>query len=270
MKNYSVLLSVYFKENPKYLSQSLDSIFSQSTPPSEVILVKDGILTEELESVISYYLNKYSIFKIVSNPYNLGLGKSLNIGLQHCTNDLVARMDTDDIAVKDRFEKQVEYLNNNPDITVVGGWIKEFTNDISEVKSERKTPTEHKDIVNFMKWRNPFNHMTVMFRKQSILDAGSYQDFYLFEDYYLWARLYLCGYKFANIPETLVNARAGLNMLSRRGGFQYAKSEIRLLNFLLRNRIINYFEYLLSLVIKLTIRLIGTRCRFIIYKLLLR
>ena len=263
-------MSIYSKETPDYFKQSLDSIINSTSPPNEIILVKDGPLTKELDDIITLYSNIIPTLRTISVPVNKGLGKSLNVGLQHCSNDLVARMDTDDIVTCDRFEKQVKFMINNPNISVVGGWIKEFTTDISKIYSERKTPTEHKDIVNFIKWRNPFNHMTVMFRKKSILDAGSYQDFYLFEDYYLWARLYLKGCKFANIPATLVYARAGLDMLSRRGGIQYVKSERKLLRFFYENSIINYPEYLFSIVIKTTIRIIGSKGRYIIYKLLLR
>lgn len=157
---FSILLAVYKKENPVYFSQSLDSIFSQILFPHEVVLVKDGPLTDDLERVINKYQSKYYILKVVSLPVNQGLGKALNEGLKHCSHDLVARMDTDDIVKPDRFEKQLKIFQEDPEVDVVGSWIDEFEGDISHVVSVKRLPECHEEILSFAKKRNPINHLS--------------------------------------------------------------------------------------------------------------
>ena len=185
MLKFSVLLSLYIKENAEYFKSSLESIFCQTLLPNEVILVKDGPITEELEKIIADFKKRYKILKVIPLEKNIGLGLALNEGLKHCSYDIVARMDTDDIAKKDRFDKQIDIFRNNPEIDLVSAWIDEFTDDISNINSTRKLPENHKDILSFGKSRNPVNHPVVMFRKNKVMEAGSYKDFYLLEDYYL-------------------------------------------------------------------------------------
>lgn len=148
---FSVLLSLYSKENPLFFKQSFESLFSQTLLPSEVVLVKDGPLTVELDTIVSDYEQRCSILKVVTLEKNQGLGKALNEGLKHCSNDIVARMDTDDIAKPSRFEKQIKVLCENPDIDVVGTWIDEFLDDISNVLSVRKLPERNDCICNLQK-----------------------------------------------------------------------------------------------------------------------
>jgi glycosyltransferase involved in cell wall biosynthesis len=270
MNSFSVLISLYEKENPNFLRTALDSIFNQSLLPSEVILVKDGPLTIELDKIVEDFKDRHSILKVISISINGGLGDALKLGLESCANELVARMDTDDIAVFNRFEKQINFMISHPEISIVGGWIEEFEKNIGDMSSIRRVPSCHSDIVRFMKWRNPFNHMTVMFRKSAILDSGNYQHFFLLEDYYLWIRLFLKGYKFANLPEVLVYARGGLNMLSRRGGSKYVESERNLLRFLYREKVINRLEYTYSFISKTFVRLMGAKGRSMLYRFFLR
>lgn len=204
--SYSVLISVYYKENPKYLQTALDSVFCQTLAPSEVILVKDGLLTNELELVIASY--KTHLLTLVELPDNKGLSNALNIGLKYCNHDLVARMDTDDICLPERFEKQVRFLQSHPEIDIVGSYamkIDERGNNLNELV---KVPIEHEDIMRLI-WTCPMNHPTVMFRKDKILsvygynpDAGPRQD-----DYDLWFRCAAKGLHFANIPEPLLYYR---------------------------------------------------------------
>ena len=143
MISFSVLLSVYYKESPIYLSQALYSVIKQSIPPTEIILVEDGKLPKTLEKVISQFKKKTSTIKIVQLPYNQGLGKALNEGLKHCTYDIVARMDTDDIAKLDRFEKQIKIFEKYPDIDICSAWIEEFENDTNNILSIKKLPERH-------------------------------------------------------------------------------------------------------------------------------
>ncbi|AKF24144.1 hypothetical protein YH65_01045 [Sulfurovum lithotrophicum] len=226
---YSVLLSVYHRENPLFLEHSLRSIERQTLPPEEIVLVKDGPLTKELDAVIEKHMNTSSSpYTIVSLEKNQGLGIALNRGIKHCSYEWVARMDTDDIALPDRFEKQFAYLSEHPDTDIVGGWICEFDSNHEICNKERRVPASHEAIVRFAKHRNPLNHMTVVFRKEAVLDAGGYLPMNGFEDYYLWMRMLQKGKRFANIPEVLVKARTGRDMIARRQGWKYAKDELAL------------------------------------------
>ena len=160
--------------------------------------------------------------KVIRLSSNHGLGFALNEGLKYCSHDIVARMDTDDIATIDRFEKQITFLNDNPDIDICSSWLQEFEGEINNKISIKKVPSTHTEIADYIKSRNPMNHPSVIFRKKAVEDAGGYKPFPLFEDYYLWTRMYVNGCKFANIPECLVNFRTSPDMYKRRGGFKYA------------------------------------------------
>ena len=222
----SVLISVYHKENPSFLYVSLRSIANQTTPPQEIIVVKDGLLTPELDEVIAQRSEKSSIqYRVIEFEINAGLGKALNEGVKYCSHEWIARMDTDDIALPNRFEKQVDYIQNHPDTDIVGGWICEFDHDEKACEQERRVPKAHEEIEKFARYRNPMNHMTVMFKKSAVEEAGGYQPMNGFEDYYLWMRMLIRGKRFANIPEVLVKARIGSGMIERRRGWCYLKDE---------------------------------------------
>ena len=267
---FSVLMSVYIKEVPECFDEALASVFEQTVMPDEVVLVKDGPLTEDLEKVIAGYRQKYSTLKVVRLEKNCGLGEALRIGLENCSFDVVARMDSDDICKPNRFEKQVAYMEAHPEVDVLGCWIDEFSIDKEHVESQRKLPTTDEELKRFMKWRCPFNHMTVMFRKAAVRKAGSYQPFYLLEDYYLWNRMANAGCRFANLAESLLWARGGYDMVARRGGRKYMRSENRLLGYMRRSGRINWFEYGINVVMRTTVRLMGNRWRKALYGLFLR
>ena len=267
---FSVLMAVYKKEQPLFFNEALRSVFEQSLIPNEVVLVKDGPLTEELEQIIVDFSSKNEQLKVITLEKNQGLGEALRIGLNACSFDLVARMDSDDICKPYRFEKQIAFLKEHKEITIVGSWIEEFSDCKEEIEAIRELPQEDKQLKIFMKWRNPFNHMTVMFRKKDILAVGGYQPFYLLEDYYLWNRLANANYYFANIGESLLWARGGYTMLERRGGWKYVVSESKLLKFMYRSGRINIVELGANLMMKSIIRLIGKHLRHTIYTFFLR
>lgn len=267
---FSVLLSIYYKERPDFLRQSLDSLFSQTLLPTEVVLVKDGPLTKTLDIIIEEYSKRYLQLKIVSLSVNQGLGKALNEGLKYCSYDLVARMDTDDIAKPNRFEKQLDVFNNHPEIDIVSSWIDEFEGDTNHILSIRKLPEYHKEIYKFAKKRNPINHPAVMFRKSSVLAAGGYKHFPLFEDYYLWVRMLMNGAKFYNIQESLLYFRSSSDMFKRRGGINYALMELKFEQELLRIKFIDKSIFIKNILIRFISRLIPNKLRTIIYKHLLR
>jgi len=241
---FSVLMSVYYKETPEFLDLSLKSVLiDQTVVPSEVVLVKDGPLTNDLEMVLSNYLSLFpKIIKIVALEENVGLGKALQIGLEHCKYDLVMRMDTDDIAVKNRFELQLTYMIKHPDVSVVGGKIGEFLESPDEELRIKDMPIEYQDVVKYSKFRNPLNHMTVCFRKKDVLEVGNYQPMLYLEDHYLWARLLVAGKKIANLSDLLVKVRIGNGFYERRGTNKYLIGWKELQQYLYENKYINYFQ----------------------------
>lgn len=253
MEKYSVLMSLYAKEDPENFETALLSMINQTVHPDEIVLVEDGPLTNELYKVVEKYKSQ---LRIIVNKQNMGLGLALNKGLQSCKNELVARMDTDDIAELDRCEKQLFFFKTHPSITIVGGQIEEFIANPAEVIGKRVVPEIDSQLKLFMKKRCPFNHMTVMFKKSDVMRVGNYQDWYWNEDYYLWIRLALEGFQFANLPDTLVHARVGIDMYERRGGKKYYKSEIAIQKFMLKKGIIGFVTYLINCSKRLMIEII--------------
>lgn len=255
MDKYSVLMSLYLKEKPEYLDQAIESMVNQTLKPDEIVIVKDGLITNELQNVLEKYSYKYpDLFHIVGYEDNRGLGYALNYGLKYCKNELVARMDTDDIAVIDRCEKQVAFMNQNPSIAIVGGEIEEFMVDTENCVGKRLVPCSDSEIKEYMKKRCPFNHMTVMFKKTEIIEAGSYKDWHYNEDYYLWIRLALLNNKFANLSDILVNVRVGTDMYKRRGGYEYFISEKKIQKLMLDYKIINRYRYCVNVIERLMIQ----------------
>lgn len=268
---FSVLMSVYKNEKPEYLEQALESVVTQTLMPDEIVIVKDGLLTEELNVVINNYSQKYpTLFKIVAFEINRGLGLALKDGVLACSYEYIARMDSDDICKLNRFEKQMNYLEENTHIALLGTWIKEFSDDKNNPDTITKLPCEHQEIVKFAKSRNPFRHMTVFFKKQAVLDSGNYRDFLWFEDYDLWVRVIQNGHKVANLPEFLVDVRADNDMFARRGGWKYLTQDVKFQKFLLESKVISTFQFVKNVFIRSIVRLIPNGLRILVYKSLLR
>lgn len=241
-------MSLYINEKPKYLDLAIKSMVEQTLKPDEIVIVKDGFITPELQKVLDKYKAEYpDLFNVIGYEKNRGLGEALKYGLEHCRNELVARMDTDDIAISERCKKQIDFLKLNPDISIVGGQIEEFIENIVNPVSKRKVPITDIELKKYIQKRCPFNHMTVMFRKLDILEVGNYQEWFWNEDYYLWIRLALANKKFANLPEVLVNVRVGMAMYQRRGGLKYFISEKDIQKLMLKNGMIGYGRYLINI-----------------------
>ena len=268
---FSVLLSVYYRESPIYFAQSLKSIFPQTRLPSEVILVQDGPLTRDLDSIVASFVSQYpSIIKVVKLSTNQGLGRALNEGLKYCKYDIIARMDTDDIAKPCRFEKQLAVFEKDNKIDIVSSWVEEFEDDVSNVLSIRKLPELHKDIYEFAKSRNPINHPVVMFRKEVVVAVGGYQHFPLFEDYFLWIRLLMNHAQFYNIQESLLFFRFSSDMFKRRGGWKYVVNEVCFLNTIRKMGFISLWQFVKNIFIRFIARVIPNSLRATLYKKLLR
>lgn len=224
MEGYSVLMSVYAKEKPEFLRQAIQSIQNQTIKTTDFVLVCDGKLTDELEAVISEFGDYLHIVRLKEN---VGLGNALNVGLAKCQNELVARMDSDDISVSDRCEKQIKAFEENPKLGIMSGTLLEFAETPEKITGERRLPESHKEILKFSRKRCPFNHPCVMFRKSAVIEAGGYDGKFRMEDYFLWIRMLQTKYESRNLKDVLLYMRTPADMYMRRGGWFYAKDMVR-------------------------------------------
>ncbi|AWW32232.1 amylovoran biosynthesis protein AmsE [Echinicola strongylocentroti] len=273
MEKFSVLISVYIKEDPVFFTDALASIFNQTLPPTELLIVKDGPLTEELDNIILNFIHEYpSKIRVFPLEENGGLGKALRIGVENCKYNIIARMDTDDICVSDRFEKQIGYLSNNPSAVLVGSFVEEFNKVPGDLKVIKEVPEIHDQIIKYSKQRNPFNHPSVAFRKSAIINVGSYKTMIYFEDYYLWLRLLnnLNGYIVYNIQDPLLYFRIGNDMIGRRHGINYLVKEINFLNLAFKESLITFYEFCRLIVTRVPLRILPKPLLKLFYKILLR
>ena len=246
-KPFSVAMSVYRKDNAICFDRALQSITEcQSVLPDEIVLVCDGPLNIELDSVIKKYQSKYPIFNVIRLEENKGLGNAMKIALEKASNELVARMDSDDVSVFDRFEQQLKHFEKHQEIDVVGGNISEFINSEDNIVGIRAVPKSDSDIKEYMKKRCALNHVSVMYKKSSVLKTGGYKDWFWNEDYYLWIRMQLDGATFENTGTILVNVRVGNEMYARRGGKKYFQSEIELQKLMLKNGMIGMGTFVMN------------------------
>ena len=262
----SVLISVYAKENPAFLRKSLESVFSQTCRASEVILIKDGPLTAELDAVIDSFAEQYRELRVVAFAENRGLGHCLNDGLQMCSYDIIARMDTDDICKPHRFEKEYDFLQTHSDIDLVGSWIDEFTETPDDARSVRTVPETPEEILRYARKRCPVNHPTVMYRKKAVLDAEGYLTAYFPEDYFLWIRMLMNGSRFYNFQESLLWFRYSVDTIMRRGGWKYAKDELIVQRNIYRMGFISFPTFVQNVLIRFTTRIVPAKIRLMIYR----
>ena len=267
---YSVLMSLYIKEKPEYLKACLDSILAQTVSPDEIVIVKDGPLTAELEEVLTEYVEASpKLYTLVPLETNRGLGLALAEGMLHCKNELVARMDTDDISRSDRMEQQLAEFAKDPDLDVCGSHIVEFEDDIQNIVAQRRVPLEDTAIKQYQKRRDGLNHVTVMFKKSTVLRAGNYQSCLLMEDTLLWANMFNAGAKAMNIDDSLVYVRIGQDMFERRGGFAYFKKYLQGRKKVRETGYIGFWDYYYTLAVQLVVALIPNKLRGWVFKKLL-
>ena len=246
---FSVLLSVYHKEKKDYLLSSIQSVLSQTIVPNEIVIVEDGPLNDGLDSIINDFIEKHpKLFKIVKLKKNVGLGLALNEGLKVCSFELVARMDTDDIAKRLRFEKQLQQFENDSQLSIVGTNTDEFISDTTNVISRRVVPEKNEDIIKFSRRRSPFNHPTVMYKKTDVLACGGYKNFRRNQDYDLFVRMLNKGYKGYNIQESLLFFRADVGNLSRRKSWTKTKSDIYMRYNFLKKGYSSIYDFLITTV----------------------
>jgi glycosyltransferase involved in cell wall biosynthesis len=253
LPKFSVLMSVYGKDRPDYFRGAIDSILNQTARPDEIVLVKDGPVDTELDSTINKYQKQLGgLLKIVSLQENKGLGAALAEGIKNCTFDIVARMDADDISVPQRFEKQLRFLKNNPNIDVVSCFVAAFEQNPEKILFIRRGPALHEQIAKKFRFRFCMNHAASMFRKAAVLDAGNYPAFAGLEDYHLWARMILNGTKMATICQILYLHRWQKQLLKRRSGAKRAAQQIKLQREFLKIGFINRLQFLRNLLVRST------------------
>ena len=266
-KKFSVLMSLYINETQENFIECMDSLFAQTVMPTEIVVVKDGPLNPILDESLDQYQRTYpEMIRVVGYEKNCGLGYALAYGVKSCQYELIARMDTDDIARKDRFEKQLKEFSDNPNLIICGSHIVEFVGTPQNIKACRCVPLEDEQIRRSGKWRNPFNHMTVMFRKSKILAVGSYESYLLMEDYVLWAKALQSKLgTVKNIDDYLVYARAGDGLMERRGGISYLKKYIAGKRRMMELGYINSFQCIFSILSQLVVSTLPLNIRSLVF-----
>jgi glycosyltransferase involved in cell wall biosynthesis len=261
---FEVLMSVYQGESADSLNESLSSLVRQTLAPQTVVLVEDGPLSQSLTDIIEAYRNRLNILSIPL-PTNQGLPVALNAGLSKCTCEWIARFDSDDICLPERFEKQMQFVTLNPQIDVLGAQIEEFEM-LGHKHRVRQVPTNHDEIAHFAQKRNPMNHMTVLYRRKKVLEVGGYPSLTGFEDYGLWIKLIQAKAKFHNLAEVLVYARVNGAFISRRGGYKYFYHELKALSFFHSSGFLSRSRFITNLLLRSLVRIAPESLRSILYR----
>ena len=266
-ENYSVLMSVYFKEQPNNLRQAMESMRQQTAPTDDFVLVCDGPLTDDLDAVINEEQEKFEpILHVLRLEKNEGLGNALNEGLKLCRNELVARMDSDDISRPERCEKQLELFERYSDISLSSGAVSEFIDDLADPTGKREVPITDEEIRIFSRKRNPMNHPCVMFKKSAVEHSGGYKETYhLFEDYYLWVRMLMKGFKARNTKDVLLDMRSPTDMYLRRGGKKYADDMLRFHQWMKKSGWSSEVDYLTGAVPHAVVCVLPNGARKLVY-----
>ncbi len=266
--NFSVAMCVYEGDNPLFFDKAIKSILDNTLIPDEIILIVDGPISKKHEQIIDKYLKELTVYRFKENQ---GHGVARRKSLELCNNELVALMDADDICLKDRFEKQINVFKNNSKLSIVGGQIEEFIDNVENIIGKREVPLSDDNIKTYMKKRCPMNQVTVMFKKKDIIKVGNYLDWYSNEDYYLWIRMALNNLKFQNIDDTLVYVRVGKEAYQRRGGKKYFLSEFRLQNYMLKKGIISVPRWVINVAERFVLQIVmPNKLRGIIFQKLAR
>ena len=269
---YSVLLSIYGKEDPQRLREALDSLLCQTVAPNQIVMVKDGPLTPELEAVLlEYDCDNPGLFDFVSYEVNRGLGYALAQGIPACKNELVARMDTDDYSFPRRMERQLAEFERDTDLDMLGTQVVEFIESPYEPLSVSNLPLDPDDIAVYSRRRNPFRHTPMMYRRSMVLAAGNYASDYLyFEDWDLFNRMLACGCKGRNLAEPLVAVRVSPDFFGRRGGLSYLPHVWKFKTAQLASGYFSIADFLASLVPHVLVCLMPNGLRSFVYTNLLR
>ena len=268
MNKFSVIMPVYFKEYPDQLRASIQSIIDQTLMPDEIVIVLDGPVGDNLHDVIDEF-DSYNLIKVIQLETNSGAGVARKIAIEAAQYNILALMDSDDISCKDRFEKQISKIITQ-EAKVVGGWIEEFDKEPKDLGVIRKLPINHDEIFTYGKWRMPVNNVTLMFTRDVYDDVGGYTEQSKSEDWNLIVRLLANNVKFYNIPEILVNVRAGQDMFIRRRGWTQVLSQLNIFPLMYKLKYIGLFHLISNIFIRIFLRLLPTRLTSYLYQKFLR
>jgi len=268
---YSVLLTVYKKDNPEYLKKSITSILNQTKLTNDFVIVKDGPITSDLQNVIDYFANQYPrIIKQIQLKENVGLGLALNEGLKTCKNEIVARMDADDISIPIRCEQQLKEFEKDSELDIVGSYVDEFVENENNIVSTRAVPITHEEICKFAKQRDPFNHPTVMYKKSKVLDCGGYKNLRKNQDTELWIRMLANGCKAKNINQSLVLFRFSEQTYKKRKNWQNTKSLMSIRYTAYKSGFCSFWDFLKVCIVQFSIFVMPIKFQKWIYKNFLR
>lgn len=268
--NYSVLLTVYKTDNPNYFKLSLESMINQTAPSDDIVVVKDGPVTEEINAVINELKVNHPEIHPLQIEKNVGLGLALNEGIKACKNELIARMDSDDISMPTRCEKQLSFFENDPDLDIVGCPVMEFVGTPNNIVGKRDVPLDNESIHKYNKRRDPFNHPTVMYRKSKVLKYGPYGDYRKNQDTDLWIKLLSNGCKAANCPEYLLMFRFDEGTYKKRKSWVNTKLLIEIRRNAWKSGYCSLLDYMFVSCAQLGIYIMPEEFQKIVYTKLLR
>lgn len=271
MQKFTVGLPVYKSDDPEFFKVAVRSVYNQTVQPSEIIVVVDGPIPDTLKSTLYDLQNEIPILRIEWLEKNMGHCIARQTYVNAAKYDIIAGMDSDDIAAPNRFELELKYLEEHPDVDIVGGQMSEFIGEPSNIVGNRVVPLTNEEIYKYMKKRCALNHVTVMFRKDAIVRVGNYQNWPWQDDYYLWVRMMIGNCKFANIPETLVNVRSGEGQYARRGGWKYFVSERDIQILMYKNKLISLPLMVINIIIRFVVQVaMPNKVRGFVFRTLFR
>lgn len=266
---YSVLMTVYIGDNPEYFQLALDSMINQTKKPDEIVLVKDGPVTKELQKIIDSRKSKGNIVEVPLSK-NLGLGLALNEGIKICKNELIARMDSDDISLPERCEFQIKAFQENPKLDIVGLQAKEFSGSIENIVGIRKVPLCNEDIYKFARKRDPFNHPTVMYKKSKIVGAGCYGNYRKNQDTALWIEMLKNKSVCLNLCEDLFRFRFDEDTYKKRKKWLNTKLLIEIRYKAFKDGFCSFFEFMEIFIAQMGVFIVPVKIQKKIYRKLLR
>ncbi|MBT8556446.1 glycosyltransferase [Polynucleobacter paneuropaeus] len=267
---FTVLMAVYRNDDLSLFQKAVESVFQNTLQPNLCLIVVDGPIPQRMSEAIGE-MEKIHGTKIqfLRLPQNLGLAKALNAGIEQVHTDWIVRADADDINLPNRFLELATAIKDHPGLDLLGSNILEVDKEGNPI-AIRAVPVSQLEIRKFAKSRNPFNHMTVAYRRAAVIECGGYPDVYLREDYALWCKFINKEKKLLNIPQVLVHATAGKEMYARRGGWKYAKAEWEMQQLLVTLGQKNSMRAIFDGLMRSAIFLLPGSLRGLIYMRLLR